>query len=192
MHQRQPLVDRRAIRERVARRNEPHVAPLNDVVRRLRRDRPGVPYFDPDGAGVNARLLLLLEAPGLEGAALTGIVSVDNQDRTAKNTSRLLARARLDPRKVLNWNIVPWSSEPTSAEIRAGAACLPDLLKRLKRLRVVVCMGVPAQRGWAEVQADFPNLKTVRTWHPVQRRGHEGEVEIVRGLRVAGRLAGLK
>jgi len=46
---------------------DPHIAPLTEYVRRLRKQRGGgesVPWIDPDDGGVHARVLLLLEAPG--------------------------------------------------------------------------------------------------------------------------------
>lgn len=53
---------------------EPHVAPLTAFVERMRAERgqDAVPWFDPTEAGVNARILLLLEAPGARAATKRG------------------------------------------------------------------------------------------------------------------------
>src|SRR3954452_19365581 len=72
-----------------------HVAPLTAFVERLRVEHGGsesVPWFDPTEAGVHARILALLEAPGPKatGAAGprpkvkgSGFISADNDDPTA-------------------------------------------------------------------------------------------------------------
>jgi hypothetical protein len=46
--------------------SQPHVAPLTEFIRRLREAMPdaAIPFIDPTEAGVKARILLLLEAPG--------------------------------------------------------------------------------------------------------------------------------
>lgn len=90
-----------------------HVAPLTAFVERLRRSKPqaAVPYFDPTEAGIGARILLLLEAPGRRSAleAGSGFVSPDNDDQTAQNMWQLLRDAGIDRgRDVVTWNVVPW------------------------------------------------------------------------------------
>ena len=54
------------LQRKQARLEEPHVKPIQDLVRRIRlaSGDPAVPFVDPDGGGVAARVLLLLEAPG--------------------------------------------------------------------------------------------------------------------------------
>lgn len=90
-----------------------HVAPLTDFVDRLRESKPDalVPYFDPTEAGVKARILALLEAPGPRCAppAGSGFVSADNNDQTAKNMWGLLRDAGIDRgHDYVCWNVVPW------------------------------------------------------------------------------------
>ena len=136
-------------------------------------------------------MLLLLSDPGLNGAQITNLASVDNQDKTAKNTLRLLAEAQLDPRDVLNWNIVPWATANADAEIDAGAISLRGLLKLLPELRVVVPMGTRARPGWGRIRAHYPHLRTHDTAHPAQRGGRVRELDIVRALRSARVDAGL-
>src|SRR5437868_1810926 len=75
--------------------HEPHVAPLTAFVERLRARHGGgdsVPWFDPTEAGVNARILALLEAPGPKATGTegprpkskgSGFISCDNDDPTA-------------------------------------------------------------------------------------------------------------
>lgn len=73
--------------------DEPHVAPLNALVRRIRLQHAGVPFFDPEAGGVNARILFLLEAPGPKAV---DFVSLDNNDQTAENMLRLLVESGIN------------------------------------------------------------------------------------------------
>src|SRR5918997_4918657 len=90
-----------------ARWREPHVAPLNDLAHEMATatGRP-VPFADPDGGGVAARVLLLLETPSRAGAYGSGMTSIDNDDSAAANLWRALAEIGLDPGSVLLWNAV--------------------------------------------------------------------------------------
>jgi hypothetical protein len=70
--------NRSVVEERLKRLGEPHIAPITDLVRRI-RGKIGderVPFVDPTLGGVNARLLFLLETPSAgspgEHDALTG------------------------------------------------------------------------------------------------------------------------
>jgi len=73
----------RSKRDRV---DDPHVALLNALARRWRTDGRFVPWFDPDGGGVRAQVLLLMETPGPETVAAgdQGVSSEDNPDPTAR------------------------------------------------------------------------------------------------------------
>lgn len=87
---------------------EPHVAPLTAFVERLRVQHGGgesVPWFDPTEAGVHARILALLEAPGPKATGATGprpkargsgFISADNTDPTADHVWHLLRDSRID------------------------------------------------------------------------------------------------
>lgn len=78
-----------------ARINEAHAAPLNALVRVWRQPanvadpfaapvERAVPWFDPDGGGTGARVLILLEALGPKSVERlgSGIISLDNDDPT--------------------------------------------------------------------------------------------------------------
>lgn len=85
--------------------------PLTDFVERLRTSKPesAVPYFDPTEAGVEALILLLLEAPGRRSALEAGSGFVSSDDQTAQNMWHLLRDAGIDrARDVVTWNVVPW------------------------------------------------------------------------------------
>ena len=90
---------------------EPHMAPLVAFVNRLRERYPDgyVPHFDKNDGGVNAEILFLYAKPGKmtcpnEGGS--GLISQDNNDRTANATKDFLAKADIDRKKIAIWNTI--------------------------------------------------------------------------------------
>ncbi len=177
-----PIHGAAAIRSRLGRIDEPHVAPLNDWVRRLRSDPRlpvgaglTIPWFDPDSGGVDSAVLLLLQDPS-QVASFTGFISPDNNDRTARSTTLLCAEADLPRPTRLHWNVYPWWVNVPGGSKRAGvpdssrareswpnarrlAACLTgELFSLLPRLRVVAVFGVEATRGFDAILAIDPAL----------------------------------
>jgi uracil-DNA glycosylase len=117
---------------------------------------------------VDARILMLLEAPGPK-AVKTGYISRRNPDPSARNMLALLAEAGIEDCDVLLWNIVPWyvgngqRIRPVRvADIRQAGPWTEELVALLPRLETVVLVGKKAQRaaGW------FPDYRVLRTWHP--------------------------
>jgi len=151
--------------------------------RRERTNRTGlpviVPHFDPADAGVNARVLFLLEAPGpMTDSSSTirpgsGFISVDNDDLTAENCWLARDAAQLD--SAAHWNIAPAYLGPTkikpdAAELAAGAMDLRRLLPLFEQLQAVVLCGDYAKKGWDRHVAPFYTGPTViGTWHPSGR-----------------------
>lgn len=139
-----------------------------------------MPDFDPADAGVDARVLFLLEAPGPMAATIgarvgSGFISCDNDDATAEATWRARAAAGLHDGALL-WNIVPWylgpaSVRPTTGELCDGASATVELLTLLPALEAVIIAGRYAQRGWDRwVQPVVGNrYRLIRTWHPSPR-----------------------
>ncbi|MDX8152737.1 uracil-DNA glycosylase [Patulibacter brassicae] len=155
---------------------EPHVAPLADYVTRLRGERGAdrVPDFDPTEAGVEAKILLLLEAPGGKATVErggSGFVSPDNNDGSAENMWRLFQELGVDRRReVVTWNVVPWyiggdsKIRPAeSSDLLEGQRYIEELVGLLPNLRVVVLIGKHAARGWQRLGIDLP---TVEVPHP--------------------------
>jgi uracil-DNA glycosylase len=156
-----------------ARLHEPHVAPLTRYTEELRSQRPdaAIPCFDPAEAGVNARVLLLLEAPGPRAALErgSGFVSPDNDDQTAHNMWLLLRDAGIDRSKeVVTWNVVPWYigdgnkiRGARASDLRDGQEAVERLLELLPSLKVVVLLGRKAQSAWRRLrlQALLPTLE---------------------------------
>jgi hypothetical protein len=87
--------------------NNWHVAPLTGFVQNM-RERTGrgnkIPYFDPCDGGVSARCLYLLEAPGPQ-AVVSGFVSRNNPDESARNFFELNQEAGIPRTLTATWNI---------------------------------------------------------------------------------------
>lgn len=154
----------------------PHVVKLTQFVESLRKARgvDRVPYFDPMEAGVRARILLLLEAPGAKATVErggSGFVSADNDDRTAENLWRALREAGINrATEVATWNVVPWyvgsnrRIRPVdSPDLLRSRQYLDELLELLTEVRVVVLLGRAAARGWARLGLD---VATIECPHP--------------------------
>jgi uracil-DNA glycosylase len=158
---------------------ESHVAPINRLAARIAAATDSVvPGADPDGGGVDARVLLLLETPSRAGGYTTGLISIDNDDTAAANLWRGLDAVGLDRRQVLVWNAVPWYvgsadkiRSPTPAEITAGLAWLRQLLGLLPALRVVACFGRAAARAVLPLRPEMQTrgLTLLEAPHPSQR-----------------------
>ena len=154
--------DRAALEARLEQLDATHVAPLNAWVASL-RDRLGpaaiVPYFDPRDAGVDARILWLLEAPGPRATRErggSGIVSCNNNDGTAANTWTTRHEAGVPRSMVVHWNAIPYylGSDTrirahNTADVASAGPLLAELLELLPRIRAVILGGKAAQRTWA-------------------------------------------
>ncbi len=143
------LADQQAIEERIGMLRLPHIAALTAYVDELRsHDFGDVPYFDPRDGGINASSLFLLEKPGPK-AVVSGFISRNNNDDTAKNTYYFMEQARIDRKTTCLWNTVPgWNgtTKITRSELGAGADCLKQLFLLLPKLKVVVLVGRNAQQ----------------------------------------------
>lgn len=164
---------------------EPHIAPLTAFVERLRAQQGGresVPWFDPTEAGVNARILALLEAPGPRATGTggprpkangSGFISCDNNDRTADHMWHLLRDAGIDrATEYASWNIVPWYvgdgrtiRRVNNADIDEARPALLELLDLLPKLRVVMLFGDAAQKGWRRARINR-GVGIVEVRHP--------------------------
>ena len=164
------------------------VRPLNDLVGRWRAEAPSrlIPWFDPDDGGVQARTLLLMEAPGPRTvrAGGSGFCSLDNIDGTHRTVRRMLEEVALPRTAVVKWNVVPWAvadaagqwSAPSRADLVAARDALAQVMALLTRVRLVITMGQPASGG-------FMAYLTGRTIqrppvvlaipHPSQRNTHD-------------------
>jgi uracil-DNA glycosylase len=154
-----------------------HIAPLTEYVKQLRTSfgyGQEIPYFDPHDGGIKASLLFLLEAPGPK-AVVSGFVSRDNPDPTARNMTQLLAESGVPRRETVSWNIVPWyvgsdgRIRPVNQqEINAGISSLKFLRPLLPNIRVVVLIGRKAQQARLAIEELF-QTPVLDCPHPSQR-----------------------
>ena len=139
---------------------DPHVAPINALADRV-ADAEGiarglVPYVDPQMGGIEATVLALLDNPSTKAEAGTGsgLLSLENNDGTARFCAEKYNAFGLTPGEVVHWNVAPapiagpknTSSMP--AERVRGARWLHELLELLPNLRVILLMGDNARDGW--------------------------------------------
>lgn len=173
------LRDANVLEERTRQLDEPHVAPLNNWVRHLRR-RLGpaaiVPWFDPADGGTSARILWLLEAPGPKSTRErggSGIISCDNNDGAAENTWRTRQEAGVNRVDVVHWNVIPYYIG-TDTKIRAwqpgdvvnAGPMLAELVVLLPQLRSVILGGKAAQEAWQNHGPSVPEIRTFPCPHP--------------------------
>ncbi len=163
---------------RVARQTElrdPHIAPLTAFVDALRVQMGSnyrIPYFDPWDGGVAAEVLYLLEAPGAK-AVVSGFISRNNPDESAKNFFELNQQSGIPRKRTITWNVVPWYigsgsriRPANSGDIEEGIQLLNSLLALLPRLRAIVLIGRKAQRGSIHIARLRPNIRLFRSPHP--------------------------
>jgi hypothetical protein len=153
---------------------------------RIESGEPDVPYFDPLDGGIEAECLFLLEAPGPK-AVLSGFVSRNNPDETAKNWFELNLEAGIDRRRTIMWNIVPWYigrdggiRPATIADLELGLPYLHRLVSLLSALRVVALVGKKAGRARTSIQAWASRITIIELPHPspvfLNRRPHHRDL----------------
>ena len=183
----------------------PHVAPLTAFVKRLQKKHgvAAVPWFDPTEAGVQAPILLLLEAPGPRSTTQRGgsqLISPDNDDMTAQNMWTLLREAGIDrAADVVTWNVVPWYlgtdkklRNASAADVAEARSALVELVDLLPHLRVVVLIGKPARLGWEKLATSLPRpLPTLECPHasPTNMNTRPDTEEILEALHRAREIA---
>ncbi len=124
---------------------------------------------------MNARALLLLEAPGPQAVG-SAFISRNNPDPTARNMNELLRDAGIPRHDTVLWNIVPWYVGDGAGRIRAVSRedireALPhfgSLLELLPKLEVIVLIGKKAQSAAQELRRQT-RLPFVSTPHPSAR-----------------------
>ncbi len=160
-------------RRRQAALADPHAVPLEAYRAALAARLGDVPHVDPLDGGTLAACLLLLETPGPRGNAIR-FVSRDNPTATARNITRFCDAAKLERRRMVLWNAVPWlihapgarNRAPRRAEIAAGVALLPSFLDLLPCLRVAVLAGRSAAAAAPVLREARPQLSVLFMPHP--------------------------
>lgn len=150
------LASERVRYERLSRSSDPHVVPINQLVDRISVDRgaPNLPLIDPTFGGVGASVLLVLKAPEADAdPSRRGrrFLSLDNDDAVAARMFATCVDVGLHRGDLVAWNICPFPiarSAPSAAELADARPYTARLLAMLPRLRGVVLLGSPAQKGW--------------------------------------------
>jgi uracil-DNA glycosylase len=173
---------------------QPHIAPLTKMVHEIQNKHQGVPFFDPADGGVNANVLMLLEAPGPKAMHF---VSMDNDDQTAANLNKLVEESGVPRTSLCLWNVVPFYigtadrsklRAANQSDLDAGRPWLFQLLSLMPSLKSVVLLGRQAQKSELLISELRPDVSVFPTWHPSNRAINSGEnrrAEITSALRSA-------
>ena len=158
--------DPAVVASKMARIRNPHVQPLNDLADRI-ADSVGlphghVPYVDPDQGGIGARVLVLLDNPSTKAEAGTGsgLLSLDNDDRTARNCREAYARHGVPWSQVVHWNVVPFpvagvkNGGSTATERARAVRWTREFVDQCPDLEAVLLLGAAARDGWARAGID--------------------------------------
>ena len=155
--------------------NNPDTAILTQFVLKMRSelgDKFSIPYFDPFDGAKNAACLFLLEAPGGK-AKMSGFISRDNPDETAKNIFELCMSADLPRKSTIIWNIVPWyvgdsdKIRPvTIKDIKQAEPYLVELLTHLPQLKSIILFGRKSQKAFKTLSKIAPHFEIYHCWHP--------------------------
>ncbi|MBF6352880.1 uracil-DNA glycosylase [Nocardia flavorosea] len=144
-----------------SRLRQPHIAPLNRLADRIADaeaiPRGHAPYVDPDLGGVHARALVLLDNPSTKADAArtggSGLLSLDNNDHTAKNCREAHAANGIEWSQVVHWNVWPFptgreNGGSTAAERSRAVHWTREFVTLLPELEIVLCLGRAAEDGW--------------------------------------------
>lgn len=158
--------DAAVVAAKMARIRDHHVEPLNELADRIADavglPRGHVPYVDPDQGGIRARVLVLLDNPSTMAEAGTGsgLLSLDNNDRTARNCREAYARHGVPWPAVVHWNVVPFpvagakNGSSTAAERTRATPWTREFVNRCPDLETVLLLGASARDGWARAGID--------------------------------------
>lgn len=137
-------------------RYEPHIAPLSQLIDKMRERPLSVPDVDRNDAGVNAKILFFLETPGPQ--AVNGVVSRNNSDPTARNFKAMCELVGLSYSTTALWNVVPYclstkdrSINPTHLHIRASLGDTLEFIECFQGLRAIVFCGASAKYAMAQL-----------------------------------------
>lgn len=164
-----------AKKDKMKRLHLPHIKLLTEFVYEIRRETrlgEGIPYFDPDDGGTDARCMFLLEAPGRK-AVNSGFISRNNPDETAKNFFMMNKEAGVPREDTLSWNIVPWYigdgkkiRSANNRDILDGLPYLYSLLEMLPKLEIIVLVGKKAQLVRNDIERRMPYILLKDMHHP--------------------------
>jgi hypothetical protein len=158
---------------KLARVHDPQVADLNNLADRIADDRGlphgHVPYVDPDLGGIDARALWMLDNPGTKAKAGTGsgLLSLDNNDPTARRLREAYERHHVAWKDLVAWNAVPFPTvgrASTAAERQKGAPRIEEFVGLCPKLEFVLLLGRAARDGWKRANLSTPVLVPGISW----------------------------
>ncbi|MEV4757728.1 uracil-DNA glycosylase [Micromonospora sp. NPDC049559] len=197
-----PRADRDAevVKGKLARLDEPHVAPITRLVEQIRvLVGTDVPYVDPTLGGVDAEVLFLFESPA-RTAVRSALLSPDDDDPAAANVWEFYRASGLDRRRCVHWNAVPWplgadrkSRHAERNDIEQALPWLSRFVDLLPRLRLVVALGDAARQALALylLREDARLVPWLAVAHPSGRvRGANPRIwqDVSRAFDVAARI----
>lgn len=168
-----------------------------NLIRTEKGFRDEVPAFDKRNGNEQAKFLFLLEAPGPK-AIVSGEISFENNDPTARNLKRQLEEAGIGREDIAIWNIVPWyigNKDKTairsanSADVQEGIKYLEPLLKAMPNLRCIILVGGAAKQAHLYLSA-VTTARIVCCHHPSARTmnsrpaANEENIKIFRHVRL--------
>lgn len=184
--------------------HEPHVQPLNVLAAYWRAEVPGrfVPWFDPDDAGIHARVIVLLErpAPSTVAQAEAALSSEDNDNASSRAVRAARIESGLQRDQYLRWNVIPWvdpHASRASGDVAVDSArgALHALMTELPELRVIIALGsvaVNAVMRYFTLAADPVIVPVIGAPHPSPANGahrHEQHQRMTNAFRHAAVIA---
>ncbi len=181
---------------------EPHVAPLVTLADQIARGQGlpagvgAVPYPDPDGSGVHARVLFLLNDPG-QGARVdsggTGMLCLLNNDQTTRKQLDAIRFSGIERRLTLRWNAIPWPVAPNerNRNVSSAASALLLLVEKLQSLRGLVALGEYAGKVW-EVASDRDQRLGRLAYHHSAHPSRSPTVALRQAYRRAAEIAAME
>lgn len=135
----------------------PAVLEINRLIWRIsnwERKRDRLPYLDPTCGGVDAEVVLLLNAPQADadpGRGAGRLISLDNDDEVAATLFEMFRDLGIDRRRCVAWNICPFEIDqfdPTDTDFAKGKTYFRSFMELIHRPRTVLVMGSKVRDGW--------------------------------------------
>ncbi|GAA1497589.1 hypothetical protein [Paeniglutamicibacter kerguelensis] len=176
--------------EQFAGLQDPHVAPINELVDRLSHAKGAVrlPHAAPWHGGIHAPVLSVLNDPG-EKTLVPDFLCLRNPDRASDRQRHLMTEFDINPSDFCPWNGYPWPRENkkdlTPGEALEGGRALLEIMSLMTNLRLLLLLGRKARDAadavLPELTASYPHLEVVRSLHPLGAKStvHRQEQKVV-------------
>ncbi|MBU4420976.1 MAG: uracil-DNA glycosylase [Proteobacteria bacterium] len=170
---------------------------LQSFVSRMRLElglEKQIPDFDNRYGNSNAKILFLLEAPG-KMAVKSGLITLENNDQTARNFKGQIEKSGVRTSDLLLWNIVPWylgngvRIDPAGvSDVKIAFKYLDELLNILTSLKFIVLVGAAARL--AHVHLSYTTeVPVLSCHHPSPKVVNKYPEKVDENIRILTRLA---